>query len=108
MTPASMVVSVSMTGHHIVEEQSVERSLGVWIVMMMVLFVRERILLVAILIQRQGGVDLIQVVLEFRVSELDRRYRVDVVVLAHNHLAAIRPQVSFLPRVRRILDPGVR
>lgn len=86
MTPASMAVSVSMTGHHIVEKQSL-KSLGVWIVM--VLLARECVLIMAIVMYRRGRVDLVQVILELRVAELDRRYRVEVVVLAHEHLRAV-------------------
>jgi len=84
MTPASTIVSESMTCHHIVEEQPVERSLAERIVV--VLLVLEGILVVTVLLHRCGRVELVQIVLELRIAELDRRYRVEVKVLAKHHL----------------------
>jgi hypothetical protein len=104
MTPASMIVSESMTGHHIVEKQSIERSLAMRIVV--VLLVREAVLVV-VLLHRRGRVELVQLILVLRIAELDGWYRIEIKVLAEHHLrAAIGPHIV-LPRVRRILHDHV-
>jgi len=99
MTPASTIISESMAGHHIVEEQSIKWSLAVRIVV--ILLVREGILVVTVLLHRRGRVKLVQIVLELAIAELDWWYRVEVEVLTKHHLgAAVRPHIVF-PRVRR-------
>ena len=69
MTPASTIVSESMAGHHVVEEQPFKRSLTV-----RVLLIREGVLVVTVILHRRGGVKLAQVVLELPIAELDRWY----------------------------------
>lgn len=101
-----MIISESMTGHHIVEKQPIERSLAMRIVV--VLLVRETVLIVAVLLHRRGRVKLVQVFLVLRIAELDRWYRVEIKVLAEHHLrATIDPHIIVLPRVRRILHDHV-
>lgn len=72
MTPASTIVSESMAGHHVIEEQPVKRSLTVGIVG--VLFVREGVLVVTVILHRRGRIKMVQVVLELPIAELDRWY----------------------------------
>lgn len=83
MTPASMAVSKSMTGHHIVIEQAIERSLSMRIVVLLVL---ECVVVVHVLLHLCRWVDGTHIVLEFCIAELDWWYRVEVEVVAKHYL----------------------